>query len=115
MEGITYNTIRRAQSLRLTIQLISITLNVIQPICHNNRIPSQRPLHSAVECPSSLLLGPGLAIGRARDIKGLIVDMDDLEAGDRRAGGVGDAGLEIGEDLVGAVGFAGGRVARQKD
>lgn len=41
--------------------------------------------------------------------------MDDLEAGDRRNGGVGDAGLEIGEDLVGAVGFAGGRVARQKD
>jgi len=38
--------------------------------------------------------------------------MDDLEAGDRRAGGVEDAGLEIGEKQVGAVGFAGGGVAR---
>ncbi len=38
--------------------------------------------------------------------------MDDLEAGDGGDGGVGDAGLEVGEELVGAVGFTGGRVAR---
>jgi len=106
LEGTTYNTIRRPGPLRLTIQLIPIPLNVIQPIRHNDRIPPQRPLHSTIEGPSSLLLCLGLAIGRARDVEGLVVDVDDLEAGDGGDGRIGDAGLEVGEELVGAVGFA---------
>jgi len=107
-----YNAVRRAQPLRLTIQLVSITLDITQPICHDYRIPSQRPLHSTVEGPSSFFLCSSFAIDRARDIEGLIVDVDDLEARDRGDGGVGDAGLEVGEQLVRAVGFAGGGVAR---
>ena len=92
--------------------MISITLDIIQAIRHDNCIPPQRPLDSTVEGPSSFLFGPGFAIGRARYVEGLVVDMDDLEAGDGRDGGVGDAGLEVGQELVGAVGFAGGGVAR---
>lgn len=38
--------------------------------------------------------------------------MDDLEAGGGGDRGVGDAGLEVVEELVGAIGFAGGGVAR---
>lgn len=112
LKGITYNTVRRAQPLRLTIQLIPITLDVIQPICHDDCIPSQRSLHSTVVRPSSLFLCPGFAIGRSRDVESLVVDVDDLEARDGGDGGIGDAGLEVGEELVGAVGFAGGGVAR---
>ena len=37
--------------------------------------------------------------------------MDDLETGGGGGGGAGDAGAEVGEELMGAVGFAGGRVA----
>ena len=41
--------------------------------------------------------------------------MDDLETGDERGGGGGDAGLHVGEQLVGAVGFSGGGVAGEEN
>lgn len=41
--------------------------------------------------------------------------MDDLEAGDSGTRWGGDSGLEVGEELCCAVGFAGGGVAGYED
>lgn len=41
--------------------------------------------------------------------------MADCEAGRRRVGGGSDSRVEVGDKLVGAVGFAGGRIAGDED
>ena len=43
--------------------------------------------------------------GQTRDVEALVIDVKDLEAEEGRGGIGGDAGLEVGEELGGAIGF----------
>lgn len=111
-EGAGYNAARRLQRFRFAEELVPEALDVVQAVGDHEVVGAEQPLHGGVLGCARLLLGAGVAVGRARDVQRLGVDEVQPQSGGGGGGrGGGDLRGEEGLQLARAGGLAGAGVA----
>lgn len=112
----THHTTRCMRRLGLTIQLISITLDIIQSIRYDHCVFTQEPLNLAHLCCSCIFLFPShVGVHAGWQPEGFIANDVNCKSSRGFIRRVVDAGLKVSCELVCAVGFAGAWVAGEKD
>lgn len=96
-------------------KLVAEAFDVVHPIGNDDGVAVQRPLDGRVERSTSIFLCSRGGVDVAVESKRVVVDVEEFQALDARLCGLGYATLEVADELVAAVGFAGFGIAGEQE
>lgn len=102
----SYNTAHRSHGLGFAVHLVPEAFNIVHPIRNHYRLGSDLALDGRGEGRARIFLTTRICVCIARQAKTLVVDELDLEARDARVFRGRDAGVEVGDQLLAAIGLA---------